>query len=345
MSWHWIFLVNLPVGALCLLLVWGLLGRFESTRRRTPVDLTGMALLALGVGSLQVLLDKGNELDWFGSPRIVALAVVATLALLVFVLWTLTSGHPVVDLRLFVRRNFAVGVGCLALASVAFFGTNVVVPLWLQTHLGYTAEWAGRTMAFGGLLAIVLGPLIGANIHRLDARAVATFGLSMFALFAWLSSRFPPNVDFWTLASTRLIMGVGLSSLFLPLTTIYLSGLTAEQTASAAGLANFMRNIGSSFGTSIMTSLWAHRTTQYSAQLAEHVANHHPAAISYLDRLAQLGLSPAAALAYVQNVVIATQASLLATNAVLLASAVLMLGLIGVVWLARPPFSAGGMGH
>jgi DHA2 family multidrug resistance protein len=345
LSWHWIFLVNLPVGALCLLLVWGLLGRYESARRRSPVDLVGMALLALGVGSLQIMLDKGNELDWFGSPWIVALAAVAALALVVFVVWTLSSRHPVVDLRLFARRNFAVGVGCLALASVAFFGTNVVVPLWLQTHLGYTAEWAGRTMAFGGLLAIVLGPLIGASIHRLDARAVATFGLVMFALFAYRSSQFPPDVDFWTLASTRLIMGVGLSSLFLPLTTIYLSGLAAEQVASAAGLANFMRNLGSSFGTSIMTSLWVHRTTQYSAQLAQNVANHHPAATAYLDKLGQIGMAPRAALAYVQNVVIATQASLLATNAVLLASAALMLLLIGLVWQARPPFSAGGVAH
>ncbi|MFZ5543115.1 MAG: DHA2 family efflux MFS transporter permease subunit [Pseudomonadota bacterium] len=344
LSWHWIFLVNLPVGALCLLLVWSLLGRFESTVRRAPVDLTGMALLALGVGSLQILLDKGNELDWFGSPLIVALATVSAVALTVFVVWTLTARHPVVELRLFARRNYAVGVGALALASVAFFGTNVVVPLWLQTHMGYTAEWAGRTMAFGGLLAIVLGPVIGANIHRLDARAVATFGLAMFALFAWLSSRFPPDVDFWTLATTRLIMGVGLSCLFLPLTTIYLSGLAAEQTAGAAGLANFMRNIGSSFGTSIMTSLWAHRTTQYGAQLAESVNAHNPAAVSYLDRLAQIGLAPHAALVYVQNAVIGTQASLLATNAVLLASALLMLGLIAIVWLARPPFSAGAAG-
>lgn len=345
LSWHWIFLVNLPVGALCLLLVWSLLGRFESVRRQAPVDLVGMALLALGVGSLQILLDKGNELDWFGSPMIVALAALSAVALTVFVVWTLTARHPVVELRLFARRNYAVGVGALALASVAFFGTNVVVPLWLQTHLGYTAEWAGRTMAIDGLLAIVLGPVIGANIHRLDARAVATFGLSMFALFAWLSSRFPPNVDFWTLATTRLVMGVGLSCLFLPLTTIYLSGLTAEQTAGAAGLANFMRNIGSSFGTSIMTSLWAHRTTQYGAQLAESVNLHNPAARHYLDQLAHIGLAPKAALGYVQNFVIGTQASLLATNAVLLLSAALMLGLIGLVWFARPPFSAGGSTH
>ncbi len=345
LSWHWIFLVNLPVGALCLLLVWGLLGRFESECRRLPMDAVGIGLLALGVGSLQILLDKGNELDWFGSPLIVALAVIAAIALVVFVIWTLTSRHPVVELRLFARRNYTVGVICLALASVAFFGTNVVVPLWLQVHMGYTAEWAGRTLAFGGLLAVVLGPVIGANIHRLDARAVATFGLAMFALFAYLSSRFPPDVDFWTLALTRLIMGVGISSLFLPLVTIYLSGLSAERTASAAGLANFMRNLGSSFGTSIMTSMWTHRTTQFASQLAEQVADHHPAAGAYLDRLAQLGMEPRAALAYVNDQVIGAQASLLATNAVLLASAVLMLALIVVIWFARPPFTAAGSGH
>lgn len=333
------------MGALCLLLVWGLLGRFESTRRQPPVDLVGIALLALGVGSLQILLDKGNELDWFGSSFIIALAVVAGISLVVFVAWTLTSRHPVVDLHLFARRNYAVGVACMAVTSVAFFGTNVVVPLWLQTQLGYTAEWAGRTMAFGGMLAIVLGPVLGANLHRLDARAVATFGLGMFALFAYLSSRFPPNVDFWTLATTRLIMGVGISCLFLPLTVIYLSGLTAEQTASAAGLANFMRNLGSSFGTSIMVSLWSHRTEQYGAQLAEQVAYHHPAATAYLSRLGELGFSRAAALAYVKNVVIAPQASLLATNAVLLTSAALALALIGLIWWARPPFSAGGAAH
>ena len=291
LSWHWIFLVNLPVGALCLLLVRGLLGRFESARRQPPVDLVGIALLAFGVGSLQILLDKGNELNWFGSSFIVALAVAAGISLAVFVAWTLTSRYPVVELRLFARRNYAVGVACLALTSVA------------------------------------------------------TFGLAMFALFAYLSSRFPPNVDFWTLATTRLIMGVGISCLFLPLTVIYLSGLTAEQTAGAAGLANFMRNIGSSFGTSIMVSLWSHRTEQYAAQLAEQVVYHHPAATAYLSRLGELGFSRAAALAYVKNVVIAPQASLLATNAVLLTSAALALALIGLIWWARPPFSAGGAAH
>ncbi|MBI1397156.1 MAG: DHA2 family efflux MFS transporter permease subunit [Betaproteobacteria bacterium] len=340
MSWHWIFLVNLPVGTACILFVSALLGGYESPRQKRPVDLTGMVLLAVGVGSLQILLDKGNELDWFGSPVIITLAVVATIALAVFAAWTLTSEHPVVELRLFARRNYAAGVICLLLSVTAFFGANVVVPLWLQTHLGYTSDWAGRTMAFGGMLAVVLGPIIGANIHRVDPRWVATFGLATFSVFAYLSSRFTPDVDFWTLALTRLIMGVGLSCLFLPLTTIYLSGLEGNQTASAAGLANFMRNIGSSFGASIMVSLWDHRTHQYTTELAAHVTHSNPAAMAWLARLKELGMPARQALGYTEHVVISGQAALLATNTVMLTSGMMMIALIVLVWQARPPFGA-----
>jgi DHA2 family multidrug resistance protein len=320
--------------------VWSVLGGRESVRVRQPIDAVGLLLLAVGVGSLQIMLDKGNELDWFGSNLIVALACTAAVALATLVAWVLTAAHPIVDLRLFARRNYAVGVAAFGLASVAFFGVNVVVPLWLQTEMGYTSEWAGRTMAFGGMLAVVLGPLIGANIHRVDARFVAAFGLAVFAVFAFLSASFPPDVDFWTLALTRLIMGVGLSSLFLPLITIYLSGLPPERVPSAAGLANFTRNIGSSFGTSVMVSLWDHRTTQFGAALAEHVANHNPAATDYLGLLASAGLSREAALAYIRDAVIAPQASFLATNAVLTISGTMMLALIALVMLARPPFDA-----
>jgi DHA2 family multidrug resistance protein len=147
-------------------------------------------------------------------------------------------------------------------------------------------------------------------------------------------------VDFWTLALTHLIMGVGISSLFLPLMTIYLSGLPPERVPSAAGLANFTRNIGSSFGTSVMVSLWDHRATQFGAALTEHVTNHNPAAIAYLDRLASAGMTREAALAYIRDVVITPQASFLATNSVLGISGTLMLVMIGLVMLARPPFGA-----
>ncbi len=340
LSWHWIFLVNLPVGLICLGLVYSLLGRFETTTQQQPLDVFALILLALGVASLQILLDQGNQLDWFSSPFIVTLAVVSVIALGVFGIWTWTSAHPLVNLRLFSRRNFLLGTVVLAVASVAFFGANVVVPLWLQTHMGYNAEWAGRTMAFGGILAIVLGPIIGIYINRIDARLVASFGLAMYALFAILSAQFPPDVDFWTLAITRLIMGVGLACLFLPLTVIYLSGLTAEQTAGATGLANFMRNIGSSFGTSLMVTLWDHRIFASSQMLAGDVTAGNPATAEYMARLQELGMNNAQALGHVQNELIATQGSLLATNWLMELSAVMMLVLMVIIWFAKPPFIA-----
>lgn len=346
LSWHWIFLVNLPVGLLCVVSVRTLLGRYETATRRMPVDVVGMALLAVGVGSLQIMLDKWSALDGFDSPVTVSLACAAALALALFAAWTLTSAHPVVDLRLFARRNFLVGTVCLALASVAFFGTNVVVPLWLQTQMGYTAEWAGRTLAFSGLAAIVLGPLVGANMHRTDPRRVASFGLAVFALFAIGSSRLPPDVDFRTLALSRMTLGLALSCLFIPLNTIYLSGLSPQQAAGAAGLSSFMRNIGSSFGTSLLTAMWTHRSTAYAAELAARVGRGRAPVDDYMNRLHALGLHGPAAEAMLRLKVIGPQAALLATDAVLQASAIIAVLLVGLVWLSRPPFrAAGGAGH
>jgi DHA2 family multidrug resistance protein len=178
-SWHWLFLVNLPVGLLVGISVAMLLGNRDAHQpgaRDQKMDWAGLSLLIIGIGSLQILLDKGNELDWFNSSTIIALAATAVFALLVFVVWELDAPWPLVDLRLFARRNFLVGAVCLMLGSMAFFGVVVIIPLWLQTFQGYTALWAGKTVAFGGVLAVILGPVIGANIGRVDARAITTFG-------------------------------------------------------------------------------------------------------------------------------------------------------------------------
>ena len=338
LSWHWIFLINLPVGFIVAVLVATLFRDRETPRRRLPVDFVGLGLLVLGIGALQILLDKGNELDWFDSPFIVGLACLSGIMLAFFVVWELTDAHPVVDLRLFGRRNFAIGVTCLMLGTVAFFGTVVVLPLWLQSYQGYTPLWAGKVVAFGGMLALLLGPVVGANIHRIDARAVATFGFSTFALVAFWSARFTPDVDFWTLALTRLFMGIGISCFFLPLITINLSGLAPSQIAAATGLQNFMRNLGSSFGTAIMTSLWDHKGIEHHARLIEHVTAYNPLATSYLNQLQATGLTIDQALAQLDRT-LTTQAYLLSTNAVLCISGMLMIALIGLIWWAKPPFT------
>jgi len=343
LTWHWVFLINLPLGILVASLIWPLFRERESARRAVPVDFVGLGLLAIGIGALQILLDRGNELDWFGSPFIVALACVSLLALACFVAWELTEEHPVVNLRLFARRNFTVGVICLMLGTMAFFGTVVVLPLWLQGYQDYTSLWAGKVVAFGGVLAVFLGPLIGANLHRLDARAVASFGFISFAAVAFWSARFTPDVDFWSVALSRFLMGIGISCFFLPLVTINLSGVAVEQIASASGIANFMRNLGLSFGTAIFASTWEHKAIFHHARLVENVNLYAQPSIDYMQRLQQSGLSPSAALAQL-NQLITSQSYLLATNAVLCLSGLLLLVLVPVIWLTRPPFAIKGPG-
>jgi DHA2 family multidrug resistance protein len=343
-SWHWIFLINIPVGSLVSLSVWLLLRHRETPRTKSPVDYVGLALLAVAVGSLQIVLDKGNELDWFGSPLIVGLAVLSFVAMAYFVVWELTAEHPVVDLHLFARRNFAIGSICLMIGSMAFFGTVVILPLWLQSYQGYAPLNAGLATATSGIFAVMLGPVIGANIQRMDARAVATFGFTVFALVAFWSSNFTPDVDFRTVALSRLFMGIGISCFFLPLVTINMSGLAHHQMAAASGLSNFMRNLGFSFGTAIMASTWDHRGIEHHAVLAEKVTSFDKPAMSYLSQLQSFGMSMDQAWAAMDRT-LNVQAYLMATDDVLALAGVIMLALIIPIWFARPPFGAAGGAH
>lgn len=346
-SWEWIFLVNLPVGLLVGTSVAVLLSgrdRIQPGKRSQRIDWIGLALLIVGIGSLQILLDKGNELDWFNSSFIVALGVLAILGMATFIVWELAEAAPLVDLSLFAQRNFLVGSACLLLGSIAFFGVVVVVPLWLQVFQGYTAFWAGKTVAFGGVLAFFLGPIIGANIHRIDARAITTFGFIVFALVGFWSARFTPDIDYWSVALTRLFMGVGIACFFLPLVTISISGLPAERVAAASGITNLMRNLGASFGTAITTWLWTSDAAEQHARLMENIHPYNPAASDYLDRLRRLGLTDDAAHAYLERMV-NTQAYTLATDHVLALSAALMLSLVSLIWWAKPPFVISRGGH
>lgn len=341
-TWHWIFLVNLPVGLLVSISVAMLLAGRDvilPEKRLQKFDLAGLLLLIIGIGSLQILLDKGNELDWFNSTTIVTLAISATFALLTFVVWEWWEPAPLVDLRLFMRRNFLVGAVCLLFGAMAFFAVVVIIPLWLQTYQGYTSFWAGKTVAFAGVLAFVLGPVIGANIARVDARAITTFGFIVFAMVGYWSAHFTPDVDYWTVALSRLCMGVGISCFFLPLVTISLSGLPPDKVATASGLTNFMRNLGASFGTAIATWLWNAHAAGSHAVLMENIQASNPALSEYLDRLRQAGMPDDAANTYLEQM-INVQSYTLATDQIQAIAAVLMLSLTPMVWWAKPPFVA-----
>lgn len=344
-SWPWIFYINLPVGILAGVITWSLLRKRETKTYQSPIDVIGLVLLVAGVGCLQFMLDNGNDHDWFSSPMIATLGITALVCLVFLVVWELHAKHPVVELGLFKQRNFTAGVVALSLGMFAFFGINVVFPLWLQTTLGYTATWAGLATAPVGILAFLLSPILGRNMHRLELRGVVTFAFVVFAGTSYWFSTFDSSASFSSLVLPRFVMGIAIPCFFIPLNQIYLAGLPANEIASASGLANFFRTLGSSVSTAVTVTLWEHRGILHHATLTENVTSASQPATQILSQLTHAGSSQPQALGIV-NQLVNREALTLAVNDIFLLCAVLFIVLIPVIWLAKPPFgSAGGPGH
>ncbi|MHB1950697.1 MAG: DHA2 family efflux MFS transporter permease subunit [Acidiferrobacteraceae bacterium] len=338
-SWPWIFYINVPVGILSSLLTWQLLRDRDTPITHAPIDGIGLSLLVIGIGSLQIMLDRGNDLNWFGSSKIIVLALIAATALAYLVVWELTDPHPVIDLRLFARRNFAIGTIVTSLGYLAFFAGVVIFPLWLQTDMGYTAEWAGFAAAPIGILSVILSPFVGQNMHRWDLRVVATVSFVIFGIVSFWTARFTTRTDFWQLIEPRLLQGAAMATFFVPMVTISLSNLPPAQIASAAGLSNFVRLVAGSFGTSLSITLWSRRTTFHLARLTEGFSMSNPAFVSHEHFLRTLGMTRAQALGVLARTA-HRQSVLLATNDVFWISGWLFLSLIALVWIAKPPFGA-----
>jgi DHA2 family multidrug resistance protein len=340
-SWPWIFYINIPVGLVAVALIWAIYRKRETPTRKAPVDGVGLALLVLWVGSLQLMLDKGKELDWFHSAQIITLAVVAGVGFAFFLVWELTDAHPVVDLSLFKRRNFWSGALATAAGYGLFFGNVVLLPLWLQQYMGYTATQAGMIMAPVGLLAMIFSPLVGLSVSRIDPRRYATFSFLVFALVLWMRSHFSTQADFGTIMIPTIIQGIAMAFFFIPLVTITLSGLEPHRIPAASGLSNFLRITAGAVGTSIATTLWEGRAALHHAQLAEAVSASNPAATGAIAGFGGAGFGVEQALGQI-NRLIDQQAFTLAANELFRGSAMVFLLLIPLVWLARP--ARGGKG-
>ncbi|MBS0324385.1 MAG: DHA2 family efflux MFS transporter permease subunit [Proteobacteria bacterium] len=340
-SWNWIFYINLPVGLFSILITWQLLKNRESTTRQLPIDYIGLGLLMLGIGCLQVLLDKGNELDWFDSDLIIILAVLSAIALSTLLVWELTDRHPIVDLTLFADRNFAVGVSAISLGYMTFLGGVVVFPLWLQTNMGYTAFWAGVVSAPIGLLPVMLTPAIGKNLEKLNLRIVISLAFAVFALTFWWQSRFADNADLAAVALPRLVQGIGLAGFFAPLTTVLTSRIPPHRMPNAMGLFNFCRVLAGSIGTSLAVTLWDHRTIYHHQRLTEAVNLANPQLAGNLSLLESFGISGQSAYALIDRL-LGREAVTLATNDTFWVGGWLFFGLIALIWLARPPFASRG---
>ncbi|HXS52137.1 MAG TPA: DHA2 family efflux MFS transporter permease subunit [Usitatibacter sp.] len=339
-SWPWIFYINIPVGLAAAAGTWAIYRDRETPTRKLPIDAVGLGLLVIWVGSLQVMLDKGKDLDWFNSPMIIAFAITAVLGFALFLAWEFTEEHPIVDLRLFRSRNFAMGTLALGLGFGAYFGSVVLLPLWLQQDMGYTATLAGMALAPVGVLAILLTPIVGRNIHRVDSRIFASIAFAVFAVAMYMRAGFNTQADLWTILVPTIIQGAAVSCFFIPLVTITLAGLAPREIPAASGLNNFVRITLGSFGTSISTTLWDHRATLHHAQLAERITAYDPTAVHALQALQSSGMTPEQSHG-VLNQMINLQASLMSATDIFRASAYLFAGLILVVWLTRPVHGAG----
>src|SRR5690348_8698920 len=326
-SWPWIFFINVPVGVVALIMTASLFRGRETERVQRPIDVVGLALLVIWVGALQLTLDKGKDLDWFHSPEIVALAIAAALAFCLFLVWELTDEHPVVDLSLFRNRNFSTGTLAIALAYGAYFGSIVLLPLWLQQYMGYTATDAGLVLAPVGVLALVLTPIVGRTTGKVDPRVYATTSLVIFAVVAWMRSRFSTQVDIWTLVVPTILQGAAVSCFFIPLLNLALAGLRADQIAAGSGLNNFLRITAGAFATSTATTLWEGRAALHHAQLVEHLTPGSPATSATLDTLGRLGIEGQSAYAYLDRLV-NVQAFTLSALDLFYASAILLMMII-----------------
>ena len=339
MSWPWIFYINIPVGLGAALVTWRIYAKRETPTKKLPIDTVGLTLLVLWVGALQIMLDKGKELDWFESSQIVILGLVALIGFAVFVVWELTQEHPVVDLRLFASRNFLFGVIALSVAYGLFFGNVVLLPMWLQQYMGYTASVAGMAVAPVGLLAILLSPIVGKNVTRVDPRWLATVAFLGFALVMWMRSHFNTLVDFNTILVPTILQGGAIAFFFIPLSAITLNGLTPDRIPSASGLSNFVRITAGAMGTSMVATVWDDRATMHHVHMAEKVSRTDPGAMDGINALMSSGMSFEQAAAQISRL-IDQQAFTRAADDVYLISSVLFLCLIPIVWLAKPRKSA-----
>jgi len=340
-TWPWIFYINIPVGIFAAAVTWSIYHKRETPIVKRPIDGIGLAMLVLWVGCLQVMLDKGKELDWFNSNTIVALAIIVVIAFAVFVAWELTDEHPVVDIRLFARRNFLFGAGTLAIAYGLFFGNVVLLPLWLQQYMGYTATDAGMALAPVGVLAILLTPMVGKNVAKWDPRWMATGAFILFAVVLWMRSNFTSQTDFGTILLPTLIQGGAMAFFFIPLTTITLAGLPPERIPAAAGLSNFVRIMFGAMGTSIATTLWDNRATLHHTRLVEQMGLNSTQLDAATTTLAQAGVPTAGAYASI-NRLVDIQAFTWAADDIFIGSAITFLFLIFTIWFTRrPPKIAG----
>ena len=339
--WGWIFLINVPVGLIVTFLCWRALKDRETPTRKLPIDMVGLGLLIVWVGSLQVMLDTGKDLDWFASTQVIILALVAVIFFVGFLIWELTEKYPIVDLSLFKNRNFALGTLAFCLGYAVFFANGLLLPLWLQTQVGYTATWAGLVAAPTGAIAVLLTPLTARMMSRVDSRIIATLAFIAFAVSYFLRSGLTADASFFNFVLPLLVQGIAMATFFLAMITILLDGVPPQRIPSASGVSNFVRITAGGFAASVVTTVWDRREALHQSRLADQTTIFSPYLRGAVADLHRLGLPELGAQASIARTMV-SQAYLLASDDIFWASGWICIVLIAMVWLCRKAKSGGG---
>ena len=337
-NYHWslVFLINVPVGVVCTFVVFaGMRGR-ETPTRKLKVDTVGLILLAVWVGALQCVLDLGEEDDWFNSRLIVVLTVVAAIAFVVWVIWELTDAHPAVDLSLLRGRNFRLGTVAFTLGYALFFANNLILPLWLQEQLNYTATWAGLVSAPSGMVAIVFTMMVTRFGAKIDARWVATASFAAFGISYFMRADYTTYADFTHFMTPLLVQGAAMSIFFLSMLTISLHGIAPERMPAATGISNFARITGGSFAASLFTTIWDRRETLHQTRLADVSSPFSHVFAQAAQQLGRGGLTAHQAVGAIAKQMV-DQAYLLSSIEIFWICGWLSFAMIGLVWLASRP--------
>src|SRR5579859_6784414 len=282
-SWRWIFYINVPVGIISLLLTSVLISDPPYMKKAKPsegfrVDYIGIGLISLGLGSMQIILDKGQREDWLASNFIVMFAVLMVVGLVAAILWELKQDHPVVDLRMLKNRNFAIATTAMFFLGFVLYSSTTLIPQMLQQLLGYSAEKAGLALSPGGLVIMCMMPVVGFLVSRVDTRLLISFGCIVCSISLFVMAGWNLQLDYRHAVYGRMLQSFGLAFLFIPINVSAFAYVPREKTNMGTGIINLARNIGASVGIATVTTQLERRTQAHTARLMEHV---NPFSLAY----------------------------------------------------------------
>lgn len=333
-TWPWIFYINIPVGIVSVITIWLTLKDRETARAKPSVDWVGLVLLAVGVTCLQFLLDKGEQYDWLRSPVILTCAITSFISFTFLIVWSLTTEKPLIDLKLLKIRSYALSVFYIMFMYSIYFGSVVLIPLWLQTSMNYTSIWAGIAVAPIGIAPFLFGPLMGKAVTKYGTAPLLACCFILFAVSSFYTAYFDTDIDIWHIGFSRFLFGCALIFFITPLFSLSVQDVPEDKLASATGIFHFVRALSGGIGTSIFTTLWIRRSAYHHARVGESLTPYSEQTTAYLDQLNGVGLQGDTALEQL-NMALGQQADILAINDCSFLMGWIFLGLLFFLFLIK----------